>query len=71
MVATETAAWEPNSFLCSSLVAAAYQAIGLMQRPPIGPLPNNILPGDFSQTGSLPFLKGCSLGEEIMLRDRQ
>jgi hypothetical protein len=49
-----------SSFFCSSLVAEAYQHLGILLRPPTGPLPNNVLPGDFSD-GRLPLTNGYSL----------
>lgn len=45
--------WKPHFFTCSSLVTYAYQSIGVMERPPKGPLPNNVLPGDFALEGNL------------------
>jgi hypothetical protein len=60
--------WNSTSFTCSSLVAAAYQHIGVMARPPEGPFPSNVLPGDFSQDGRVTLAAGYSLDHEIMLQ---
>jgi hypothetical protein len=59
--------WNSASFTCSSLVAAAYQDLGIMLRPPEGPIPSNVLPGDFSQDGCLGLKGGYSLDREIIL----
>ncbi len=60
--------WDDTSFVCSSLVAAAYQWVGVMKRAPQGPLPNNVLPGDFSEDNRLPLEEGCSFDQEIILK---
>jgi hypothetical protein len=61
--------WDDTAFVCSSLVAAAYQRVGVMKPAPQGPLPNNVLPGDFSEDNSLPLEEGCSFDQEIILKD--
>lgn len=48
--------WKPSAFICGSLVAAAYQALGIPEPPPKGPFPNNVLPVDF-------------LGDDLPLRN--
>lgn len=40
--------FDERSFTCSGLVATAYQAIGIIHRPPLGPLPSNVWPADFA-----------------------
>ncbi|MFN8359554.1 MAG: hypothetical protein U0264_06535 [Candidatus Kapaibacterium sp.] len=64
----------PNTtFFCSKLASATYQACGILPPSPVPNviaeptmITNNILPGDFGQTGTrLQFLKGYSLGDEI------
>jgi hypothetical protein len=60
--------WNCTSFTCSSLIAAAYQHIGVMARPPEGPLPNNVLPSDFSEDGTLTLTSGYSLDHEVILK---
>jgi hypothetical protein len=52
--------WNPNLLICSSLVAFAYQSIGIMARPPIGPIPCNVLPGDFAPGGAVHLVGGYS-----------
>jgi hypothetical protein len=54
--------WEGKAFTCSSLVAYAYQSIGILAQPPNGPLPSNVLPGDFSND-TLPLIKGFSFDQ--------
>lgn len=53
--------WEPNVFMCASLVAFAYQSIGVLPLPPQGPLPNNTWPRDFSAGGKIRLTHGYSL----------
>ena len=53
--------WEPHAFTCCSLVSFAYQSIGVVKPFPIGPLPNNVLPGDFS-LNSLPMVPDFKFG---------
>jgi hypothetical protein len=55
--------WYGTSFTCASLVAAAYQSLKVMRRPPSGPLPNNVVPGDFAWDERLALEKGYALGK--------
>ena len=48
-----------------SLVTYAYQSIGVMERPPKGPLPNNVLPGDFALEGNLILSAGYALAPTL------
>lgn len=57
--------WDSKSFICSSLVAFAYQSVGVMKRPPDGPLPNNLVPADFSADHNLALTAGYSLDREV------
>jgi hypothetical protein len=67
--------WDGSSFTCASLVAAAYQkvwaikgsivaarSLRVMKRPPSGPLPNNVVPGDFDLDDKLALEKRYALG---------
>ena len=58
-----------DSFICSSLVAAALQYAGVMRPPPEGPFPNNVLPGDFANNHSLALADGYSFGQEQIIMD--
>jgi hypothetical protein len=58
--------WRPSCFMCASLVAFAYQSIGVMSPPPEGRLPNNTLPSDFSIVDSFPMLNGYSLDADML-----
>ncbi len=51
-----------NTFYCSELVAATYQAAGLL--PPI-PSAQSYCPRDFSETGFVPRLRRSELGQEL------
>jgi hypothetical protein len=55
-----------SSVFCSELVAEAYQAMGLLPRPPVGAPANEYTPADFSDrgVGSGCMLLGYSLGPE-------
>jgi hypothetical protein len=53
--------WQPDVFMCASLVAFAYQSIDILPVPPRGPLPNNVWPCDFSTDGNLTLDHGYSL----------
>jgi hypothetical protein len=53
-------------FMCASLVAFAYQSIGVLPLPPQGPLPNNTWPCDFSAGGKIrlthtPFVRNLGV----------
>jgi hypothetical protein len=59
-----------SSFYCSELVAEAYQRVGLLPTPPLGPTSNNYIPPDFSSVyGSaiLPLEAGVYLAAERVL----
>jgi hypothetical protein len=54
-------------FFCSELVAEAYQAIGLLPRPPQGLSSNNYIPADFSSCFEARILRlqaGFEFGKE-------
>lgn len=53
--------FSPDAFMCASLVAFAYQSIGILPLPPQGPLPNNTWPSDFSADGKIRLTHGYSL----------
>ena len=57
-----------KSFICSSLVAAAFQYAGVMRSPPQGPLPNNVLPGDFSNDKDLFLVDGYWFEQEQIIK---
>jgi len=61
---------DDSSLFCSELVAAAYQAVGLL---PASPAASNYLPADFStlKKERLPFLNGASLSERIVVTARK
>jgi hypothetical protein len=54
--------FEQTSFSCSSLVATAYQAIGIMYLPPLGPYPSNVWPSDFCYEQRLGLTKIYTFG---------
>jgi hypothetical protein len=54
--------WEGGRFICSSLVAAVYQDLGILPAPPGGPLANNVLPRDFSADGNATLCRGWTFG---------
>lgn len=54
--------FDQSSFTCCGLVTAAYQAIGIMDRPPFGPLPGNVWPADFCHEERLRLTTGYSFG---------
>lgn len=54
-----------QSIFCTELIAETYMQMGLL--PEIPPA-SAYLPLDFSEGKKLPFLKGASLGREILLR---
>ncbi len=65
----------PNTtFFCSKLASTTYQACGMLPPSPVPNviaeptmITNSILPGDFGQAATtLQFLKGYSLGDEII-----
>jgi hypothetical protein len=53
-----------GSFFCSELVAATYQAAGLL---PAAPSPTSYSPRDFSEKGHIPRLCRSELGEELFM----
>ena len=57
--------WNSKSFICSSLVAFAYQSIGIMKRPPEGPFPNNLVPADFTEDHNLALTPGYSFNRAV------
>jgi hypothetical protein len=59
-----------SSFFCSELVAEAYQRLGLLLSPPLGPSSNNYIPSDFCSTYEKTLLRMCAgfrLGEERIM----
>lgn len=54
-----------RSIFCTELIAETYMRLGLL---PEMPPASAYLPVDFSERKKLPFLKGASLGREILLR---
>lgn len=54
--------FDQSSFTCSGLVAAAYQAIGIMSHPPLGTLPSNVWPADFCHQERLGLTNGYGFG---------
>jgi hypothetical protein len=44
-------------------------SVGVMKTPPYGPLPNNVLPGDFALDSNLALETGYSFGN-ILFVDR-
>jgi len=54
-----------RSIFCTELVAETYMRMGLL---PETPPASAYLPLDFSERKKIPFLKGASLGREILLR---
>jgi hypothetical protein len=61
--------WSPISFSCSSLVTYAYQSIGVIQLPPEGPLPNNVVPSDYATEGNLKLMAGYAFDDMNLLQD--
>jgi len=59
--------FDAGSFICSSLVAAAYQSIGVMHEPPVGPYPNNVWPSDFFHDEKLGLKGDFSFGPLIVI----
>lgn len=55
-----------GTFYCSELVAATYQAGGLL---PPSPSPQSYCPRDFSETGFVPRLLRSELGQELYMGD--
>jgi Permuted papain-like amidase enzyme, YaeF/YiiX, C92 family len=58
-----------DSYICSSLIADALQRVGVMMSPPRGPLPNNVLPGDFTVDENLVLMSGYSFEHEEIIKD--
>ena len=56
-----------SSLFCSELAAEAYQALGLLQSPPIGTPSNEFTPSDFAK--DLPLQSGATLGDLVSLVD--
>jgi hypothetical protein len=55
-----------NSLFCSELVAEAYQAMGLLPEPPVGPPSNEYTPRDFARRGAR-LLRGYALGKIVTI----
>jgi hypothetical protein len=53
-----------RSIFCTELIAETYMRMGLL---PETPPASSYLPLDFSERKRIPFLKGASLGREILL----
>jgi hypothetical protein len=60
--------WQPQAFMCASLVTHAYQAIGVVCPPPKGPLPSNTLSKDYSSAGTIKLNPRYSFSSEIIIR---
>jgi hypothetical protein len=54
-----------RSIFCTELIAETYMRMGLL---PDTPPASAYLPLDFSERKKVPFLKGASLGREILIR---
>jgi len=57
-----------SSFVCSQLVAEAFQVINILQKPPIGLASGNYSPADFSSEAVLPFINGGHLSSEHQIK---
>jgi hypothetical protein len=55
-----------HSLFCSELVAEAYQAMGLLPEPPLGPPSNEYTPHDFARRGAR-LLRGYALGRIVAI----
>jgi hypothetical protein len=60
--------WDDSAFYCCELVAAAYQAMGVLSPPPEGRVPSNYMPCDFGCAEEcLDLAPGVVLGPEQIL----